>query len=367
MSRRGRIAAIAGVALVSLGVLLAQISGTGSSGKRSTQDSAADAGPTGLLALAVLLDSEGHEVERVNEPPSDDGLDADKSTFLLAPGDLTAADATALNDLAADGGRVIVAGDPGDEGLERLLGSDAEIDGVGGPARAFPLALAPETAGVAAIEQDDETTFTAAGGALPLLGADGVVSAVAADVGEGRVVVIADDSIFQNSRLGLADNALLALNLAGAEGRGVQLVESVLTPPGSGLSALPSAWGWAALGLLVAALALAWASGRRLGPVEHVSRPLPPPRKAYVDAIAGALIRARDPDGAVAPLREVARDRLARRAGLPMDASDAEIRAAAEGAGLDEAEIEVVLGGRSGEGAMLAGAGAVAKLSKRGS
>jgi hypothetical protein len=363
LSRRSRIAAIAGVAIVSFGVFLSQISGTGSSSKRSTQESPADGGPTGLLAFVALLDSAGHEIERVDEAPSDGDLDSDKTAFLLAPGKLTAADATTLNDLAADGGLVVVAGDPGDEGLSRLLGSDAQIDG-GQPALAAPLAIAPETAGVAGVELADGTAFDSAGGALPIIGASGDVNAVATNVGEGRVVVIADDSAFQNSQIALADNALFALNLAGPEGREVQLVESVRTPPGSGLSALPSAWGWAALGLLVAALALAWASGRRLGPVELQSRALPPPRKAYVDAVAGALVRTRDPGAAVVPLRDAARDRLARKAGLPRDASDVQIREAAKAAGLDPAEVEVV-SGQNGEGAMLAAAGALAKLSKR--
>jgi len=127
---------------------------------------------------------------------------------------------------------------------------------------------------------------------------------------------------------------------------------------------LPGEWGWAVLGLLLAALTLAWARGRRLGPVQHASRPLPPPRREYVDAVAGTLVRTRDPETAIAPLREAARDRLARRAGLSHDASDTQLREAAEAAGLDPAEVEAV-GGQPGEGAMLAAAGALAKLSKR--
>lgn len=354
---------IAIVAVLCLGVLLSQISGTGSSGKRSTLESPDDKGPNGLLALVVLLDTTDHAIERVSEPPSDGGLDSDKTAFLIAPGSLTAADAKALNDLADDGGRVVVAGDPGDEGLSRLLGTEAEIDD-GGSGAIAPLTPSAETAGVTSIQGADPRVVSPAGSALPLAGDAGEPGVVAVDVGEGRVIVVADDSSLENSQLVLAENARFALNLAGADGRAVQLVEAVRTLPGSGLSALPGAWGWAAAGLILAALALAWARVRRIGPVELASRPLPPPRREYVDAMAGALLRTRDPRTAITPLREAARDRLARRAGLPHDASDTQLREAAVAAGLEPAEIEAV-SGQVGEGAMLAAAGAIAKLSRR--
>ena len=185
-----------------------------------------------------------------------------------------------------------------------------------------------------------------------------------ADVGAGRVVVVADDDLLLNELIADADNALFGINLAGEAGRDVQLVEAVRTPPGSGLEALPSQWGWVAAGLLAAALSLAWARGRRLGPAEVAARPLPPPRRQYLDAVSGAMMRAGQPHAAAEPLREAARDRLSRRVGLPPDASDAQIRQAAEAVGLEPAEVEA-LAGPAGEGAMLAAAGALAKLETR--
>ncbi len=354
---------IAVVALLCFGIFLSQVSGSGSSGKRSTLESPDDEGPSGLLALVVLLDTSEHPIERVSEPPSEGGLDSEKTSLLVAPGSLTAADANALNDLASDGGRVVVAGDPGDEGLSRLLGTQAEIGGGAGSGTLVPLTPADETAGVTSIESPDSRVVSPAGSALPIAGAAGEPGVVATDVGEGRVVVVADASILENAQLLLAENARFALNLAGEDGRDVQLVEAVRTPPSSGLSALPGAWGWAAAGLVLAGLAFAWARGRRIGPVELASRPLPPPRRQYVDALAGALLRTRDPHAAIAPLREAARDRLARRAGLPHNASDSQLREAAVAAGLEPAEVEAV-SGQVGEGAMLAAAGAIAKLSR---
>ena len=116
--------------------------------------------------------------------------------------------------------------------------------------------------------------------------------------------------------------------------------------------------------LLAAALSLAWARGRRLGPVEVEARPLSPPRRQYIDAVSGAMMRAGRCGGAAEPLLKAARDRLARRAGLTSDATDAQFRQAAESAGLDPAEVEA-LAGTAGDGAMLAAAGALAKLEQK--
>ncbi len=363
MTRPQRFAAIAVGVIVAFGLLLGQLSGTGSGGERPTLGSPDDPGPDGLLALAVLLDSTAHEVERIAEAPSDGGLDPEKTTFLVSPGSLTTADANALREVAEEGGRVVLVGDPGDAALSRLLDSGTTIGD--GPANgASPLVPSPETAGIESVGGVEWGNISGLGASLPLLGALGEPTVALARAGPGSVIVVADDALFQNAQITTADNARFAINLAGEEGREVQLVEAVRTAPGSGLSALPAAWGWAALGLLVAALTLAWARGRRLGPVELASRPLPPPRREYVDAVAGALLRTRDPHAAITPLRDAARDRLARRAGLPHDASDKQIREAAQAAGLEPHEVEAV-GGQVGEGAMLAAAGALAKLSKR--
>ena len=62
------------------------------------------------------------------------------------------------------------------------------------------------------------------------------------------------------------------------------------------------------------------ARSRRLGPPEDEARPLPPPRWAYVDAVAGTLARTRRPHEAAEPVRRRARELIARRAGLPPDA-----------------------------------------------
>jgi hypothetical protein len=87
-----------------------------------------------------------------------------------------------------------------------------------------------------------------------------------------------------------------------------------------------------------------WAIGRRFGPPEDERRPLPPPRRRFVDAQALTLARTHMPQDAIAPVRAAARERLARRAALGPEAGEPQIRQAAEGLGLQPDETEAVLG-----------------------
>ena len=77
-----------------------------------------------------------------------------------------------------------------------------------------------------------------------------------------------------------------------------------------------------------------WSRGRRLGPPDEVERAQAPPRRAYVEAMAAALARTRQPDVVVADLQDRARRRLAERAGLPPDAPDDDLRRVAGDVGL---------------------------------
>ena len=121
--------------------------------------------------------------------------------------------------------------------------------------------------------------------------------------GRGRIVLLADSSPLQNRLLGEADNAAFALALSGKGP--LTFVESVHGyGPQRGLAALPARFGWALIGLLLAALVLMVARGRRLGPPERERRELPPPRRAYVDALAATMARGKEREEAVRPVRE---------------------------------------------------------------
>jgi hypothetical protein len=112
--------------------------------------------------------------------------------------------------------------------------------------------------------------------------------------GRGLVVerdgltLLAEPSPLENGRLARGDNAAFALDLAGSG-------PLVFFEPqrASGLAALPGNAKGALVLLLVAALVLMLARGKRFGPVEPEARELPPPRVAYVDALAATLARAK--------------------------------------------------------------------------
>ncbi len=104
----------------------------------------------------------------------------------------------------------------------------------------------------------------------------------------------------QNARLADGDNAAYALELV-MKSPPAPLV-FVERERARGLAALPEAGKWA-LGLLgAAALLFMLARGRRFGPPDPPGRVLAPPRVAYVDALAAALAKTRDPAGAMEPI-----------------------------------------------------------------
>jgi hypothetical protein len=318
----------------------------------------------GLAAWASLLERRGHRVRRLRERPAD-RLPAPTATVVVVdPRSLGRGDPDALARFVRRGGRVVVAGRATERLLARIAGGPAPRRAPAGPRVAAPLDGAPEARDVGRVE-------TAAGarwrrpprGLAPVLGGRGAAPLlVAGGVGRGRVLALADSSPLQNRGLRRAGNAALALRLAGPDRRPVVFAESVHGfEPQSGLAALPGRWQVALGGLLLAALLGLLALGRRFGPPERASRPLPPPRRAYVDAVAATLRRTNDPVGSTAPLRAAARAEVARRAGLPADAATADVQAAATRLGLPPDEVEA-LGEPAGQDAVLAGGRALARL-----
>jgi hypothetical protein len=168
------------------------------------------------------------------------------------------------------------------------------------------------------------------------------VLATVASVGRGRVLALADASPLQNRLLDRADNAAFALAAAG-DGRPVAFAEAQHGfGQGRGLRALPARWRWALAGGFLAAMVWMWSRGRRLGPPDDIERSDPPARRAYVEAMAGALARTRQPEVVVAPLQDRARRRLAARAGLPPDAGEESMRHAAIQLGLAAGEVDAL-------------------------
>ena len=106
--------------------------------------------------------------------------------------------------------------------------------------------------------------------------------------------LLADVSPLQNRGLGRADNAALGIDLAGGAQRPVAFLETVHGYGVSrGFGGLPANVRWAVIGLGLTALVAIWSVGRRFGPAEELETEPAPPRVAYVDALAAALVRAK--------------------------------------------------------------------------
>ncbi|HZI38005.1 MAG TPA: DUF4350 domain-containing protein, partial [Acidimicrobiia bacterium] len=211
-------------------------------------------------------------------------------------------------------------------------------------------------------------SWEVAGQLRPILagqdGGDDVI-ALAGGSGSGRVVALADPSPVQNGFLAADDNAALALGLVGPPTRLVLFAEGAHGYGDSeGLSALPRRWRLALAGLGLAAGIWLYARSRRLGPPEEEARALPPPRWAYVDAVAGTLARTRRPGEAAEPVRRHARELIARRAGLPPDAGPDDLYQAAIRLGLPPDEASAALGapGPTEEASVLAAGRVLARL-----
>jgi Domain of unknown function (DUF4350) len=318
--------------------------------------------PAGLAAYASLLADYGHPIRRVRRPPSERRLDPRNTVVLLDPGVVEPDDAEALRVFLRHGGRLVVGGESSDLWLHDLL-QDAPDWTERSVRRARPVVPAAETAGVENVEAAGPGSWAQAGQAVPVIAGDrGSILAVA-KVGRGRAVLLADPSPLQNRLLDHADNAALGLAVAGAKNRPVDFLESVHGYyPASGFSAIPWSWRFALGGLVVAALVLMLARGRRLGPPEAEDRELPPPRRVYVESLAAVLARAKRPGEAVEPVQAEGKRLLAQHAQVDEAQNEETLRQAGRRAGLDDAELGALLGAVRGKADVLAAGRGLAKL-----
>lgn len=293
--------------------------------------------PEGTAAWAELLKRSGHGVRYLREPLAEARLDSAATLVVLEARDLGKADRRALGRFVAAGGRLVAAGpDPGAWLGDRLRHPPRWTSSA--PRVAGPVAPLPETAGVRSVATSGAGGFDKPAGALPALGSEPALMVVAS-VGSGRALLLGDSGPLQNRLLGRADNAALALALAGPQGRPVTFVESVHGfGTQTGLAALPGRWKVALIGLVLAALLWLLARARRFGPPERATAAAAPARREHVEALALSLRRAREPQLALEPVRVAARAQVLRRAALAPDADDATVREAALRLGLDEDE-----------------------------
>ena len=315
----------------------------------------------GVAAWAALAEREGLRVRALRDDPSAESLSGGGTVAVMDAAGMTGEEARALRAFAERGGRVVVGGPPG-EWTRTLLETDEPPDwDDDGPETARALGAVPENEGVRRVRTAGEGRWPQPGRAQRVLAGDEGTLLVVHPAGRGSIALLADSSPLQNRLLGEADNAALALALSG---RGpLTFVESVHGyGPARGLAALPARYGWALIGLALAALVFMVARGRRLGPPEPERRDLPPPRRAYVDALAATMARGKQREEAVAPVRAEARRRLARRAGLGPQAGEDAWQAAAQAAGLEEDEARALSGRAEDDETVVATGRALAAL-----
>jgi hypothetical protein len=361
-SREGRLAfgAVAIVVAVNLVTVAVDAFLPSPDGPRSSSFATA---PQGMAAWAELIERSGGEVRQLRERPSDDTLPAGGTVVMLDPESFTTGQARALRRFAERGGRVIAGGAEPAGWLAELTGGEPPAWDDGGGPEARVLAPVPETGAAQRLRTAGAGHWETAGGALPLAAGEEGPIALVQDVGEGRIVLLADTSPLQNRLLDEADNAALALSLGGPGP--VTFVETVHGyGTATGLAAIPARFGWALILLALSGVLLIVARWPRMGPPEPREEPLFPPRRAYVDALAATLARSRDTRAANESVRSAARERLARRAALSGDASDEAWAKAARAAGLADEEARALVGGAGDDDGIAAGR-ALAHLSGR--
>jgi len=356
---RVTIVIVLAVIAVNVGLQLLE-STTRGADETAPRSSSFSTGSTGVAAWAELLRRNGHSTEAVRGGLDDEFLDTSATLVVLDPDSVSSDEEQVVRLFVEAGGRLVAGGGSSTALLRALLEQPPEWT-YEGARRVRSESDALEVDGLGEVVTEGDGSWSEVGSTEAVLGTDDVTLATVADVGGGRVVMLADASPLQNRLLDRADNAALALQIVG-DGEVLFAEGQHGYGDATGLGAIPGRWKVALVGLALAALVGAVAAGRRLGPPEDQARALPPPRRLYVDAVAESLARTGQPVQALAPLQAATRARLARRAGLGPDAGEDELRAAAVRFGWSAAEIDALFAPTSDDDAVVAAGRALARV-----
>ncbi len=353
---------IAGIvaALALLHVVTGQVSDPPAPG--GPRSSSFATGADGVAAYARLLQRAGHPVARARERLDRAALQPDDVLVVLDT-PMRPEEAAAVASFVRSGGTVVAGGPEIGRWLAGGLVTRAPDPARGGSDPPVVLAPVAETAGVSRLSLPGPGTrfaFSPATTALPVVG-DGSGALVAvADAGRGRVVMVADSSVFWNAELARQDNAAFGLNLV-PPGRRVVFAEfGHGYGHAGGISAIPTTFRFVLAGLAAAVLLFGWSRAVRFGPPARRHRALPPPRAAFADALARTLARTEGDPEAIAPLRREAR-RTLRGRGVA-DVGDDVLRRAGAARGLTAAELDAILGDGGDDATVMAAGSGAAKL-----
>jgi hypothetical protein len=287
------------------------------------------------LAMRRFLAESGRQVSEGGPPPEEGG------TYVILNDLRTPDEARSLLAWAASGGRLVVA-DPRSTLVTISGASVGDRVGLVGARSLEPACLAEEALGVRSIvvRASDRS----------LRGGDRFVSCFDGHVlvrshDRGSLVLLGGFTALTNEHLRTADNALLALRLAGSG-------PVVFGPPvPADVAATTGVWGAlperakvAIVAIVLAALAFAALRSRRLGrpPAEEPIAPIP--ASELVRATGRLYRRARSLGYAAGVMREATRTRVGRRLGVPAE-SEALPTVAANVTGLPPERVEQGLSG----------------------
>ncbi|MGD0873430.1 MAG: DUF4350 domain-containing protein [Acidimicrobiales bacterium] len=340
-----------------------------------------DTSSRGVSALAQLLAGRRHPIRQLNVPVRSASLPLPGTLFVLDPQATLTNELPAIDRYLAAGGSVVLAGRPAVGTLRVLLGRGPLPlwqAATPGPSRAG--APVPQNYAARTVISNTggswrTTTTTGVAGPKPgqvrtLVGGTRGALALIADVGRGRLVLLASSSPLDNGLLARGDDAAFALDLAGPAGTAVAFDEydHLQTSSGSGIAGLPGHWQAGLLLALVAVVVWILSAARRFGPPVRASRELIPPRIAHVDAVAALL--ASGPPGRVAagaaPLRKAAREQLCHVLRAPRDATDSELLTRAATTPLPSELVRSIVAEPRSEQDLLALGRAYATLTQRG-
>ncbi len=236
----------------------------------------------GLAAWGDLLRARGTEVEALRDPLGEADLPTGGTVVIAEPEDAPTPEALdALARHVQGGGRIVTVGEGGAAYAGPLLGLDLGWTDEG---TVEPAPVGPTLDGLTTLVADGVGSFATPGSATVEAGPAERPVIVSA----GSLIAVADAGLVANAHLDEADDAALAVLLAG-EGPVAFAEAEHGYGRARGLDAVPGRWKATVLGLVLATLIGFWSVGQRLGPAEVADRPLPPARLAYVEAVAAAL------------------------------------------------------------------------------
>jgi hypothetical protein len=309
------------------------------------QGSSLDTTSSGTAAFARLLSDNGHTVDRLTSNLSSRSPHAFGDLFTLDPTSWSAADTRGVEGLLAHGVTVTLSGKSAAIAvLDRIAPASKVRWSSMSADTVTSFANSPLATGVERVASPGPGTFvvTHAGPGLVILArGSGGVLALAIHHG-GWLVVLASSSPLWNQNLASSDNAAFGLNLA-APSHSVAAFDEYahgVGVPGSGLASLPGPWRFGLAAILLALLVWIVSASRRFGPPQETERRSLPPRIGYVNAMATRL--STRPNDEIAATTNIVRSELrltlARRFGLPVDASDELLQSVASYSAKDDGE-----------------------------